>query len=428
MRGRVRAALGRAIGPASGLGTPFYLLFLSGVLSDIGGFTTHTALVLHVFKLTGGSTRFMGLIAMASLLPMVLSAPLGGVWAERYPRLRVMIGNDLVRMPLILGMIFTDSVWLLLLLQALVCASTALFMPSRQSILPELVPPEHLELANALNGGVLSVVHVLSPLIGAFLYARVGSLAYVVVIEALAYLVSALLLSRIVESPRPPRAGAEKGMFGDIVDGFRYVRGEADLRQIFIMLLASGIALGLLIPLLRPFASQALRGGDATYAAMITWFGVGGLFGPLIGYLVGRWLGLGRALTLSFCLEALVLTLWPRSTAVWQASAGLFAWGIVMFAMIPCYTSYLHIYARKEFMGRTFGLFDQTGYLPQIAAAALITALGDRLPVVLILTCAGALYLGIVLLTLPSRGGRLLRGRSGARPGLSSGAHPPVSG
>lgn len=419
--------MGRAIGPAGGLGAPFYLLFLSGVLSDIGGFTTHTALILHVYKLTGGSTRFMGLIAMASLLPMMLSAPLGGVWAERYPRLRVMIGNDLVRMPLILGMMFTDSVWLLLVLQALVCASTALFMPSRQSILPELVPPEHLELGNALNSGVLSVVHVLSPILGAYLYARAGSLTYVVVIEALAYLVSALLLSRIVESKRLPRGGGQASMFEEAIAGFRYVRAEADLRQIFLILSASGVSLGLVLPLLRPFATEALRGGDTTYTAMIAWFGVGGIFGPLVGYIVGRALGLGRTLLLCFFLEAMVLTLWPHATAAWQASTGLFAWGIVTFALIPCYTSYLHIYGRREFMGRTFALFDQTGYLPQIVSATIITILGDRLPVVLILSCAGAAYLVIVLISLPSRGSLLLRTRSGDRSGLSSGSHPPVN-
>jgi hypothetical protein len=273
-----------------------------------------------------------------------------------------------------------------------------------------------MELGNALNGGVLSVVHVLAPILGAFLYARAGSLTYVVSIEALAYLGSALLLSRIVETRKPPRREAHKGLFADIVEGFRYVRSEADLRQIFIILLASGMAIGLLVPLLRPFIKEALHGDDGTYAALIAWFGAGGLFGPVVGYLVGRTIGLGRMMILCFFLDALVLTLWSRSSAVWRASGGIFVWGIVVFALIPCYTSYLHTYARREFMGRTFALFDQTGYVPQIIAAAIITMLGNRLPVVLILTCAGIAYLAIVVITLPSRGGRLLRERSGGNP------------
>lgn len=52
-----------------------------------------------------------------------------------------MVANDLLRIPLVLLMMFTESVAVLLLLQALVCASTALFMPSRQTLIPEVVHP-----------------------------------------------------------------------------------------------------------------------------------------------------------------------------------------------------------------------------------------------------------------------------------------------
>lgn len=404
--------MGRKIRPAFGLGRPFYLLFLAGVLSDIGGFATQTAMVLHIYKLTDGNASYMGLMSLATLLPMVFFAPVGGVWAERYSRIRVMISNDIVRVPLVLLMMCTQSVWLLLLLQALVCATTALFMPSRQSILPELLPKERIELGNALNGSVLSLMHMLSPILGAALYARSSSLTYVVILEALAYAASAVLLSRLREPPRQHTDRPEARLWADIVAGFRYVRSEPDLRQIFIILLASGMAIGLLMPLLRPFIQEALGGNDNTYASLIVWFGAGGLLGPLLGYLLGRTLGLGRTLICCFFLDALVFTLWSRMTVVWAASAGLFVWGLVVFALIPCYTSYLHTYAKKEFMGRTFALFDQTSYSPQILAALLIAVFGSRLPVVLILTLAGLSYLGIVLTTLPSEGGRLLRSRS----------------
>lgn len=408
---RAGDAIGRAVRPALGLGRPFYLLFLGGVLSDIGGFATTTALVLHIYKLTGGNASYMGLMALATLLPMVMSAPVGGVWAERHPRLRLMITNDLVRVPLVLLLMATQSVWLLLLLQALVCATTALFMPSRQSILPEILKPEQIELGNALNGGVLSIVHVLSPILGAMLYARSGSLRYLVVTEAAAYLLSALLLSRLKEPPRQTEERSHAGLWADIVEGLRYVRGEPDLRVILAILAVSGLALGLLTPLLRPFVKEALHGDDRTYASLIAWFGAGGLFGPPVGYMLGRVLSLGRTLVLCFFLEALVLTLWSRATTEWQANAGLFTWGLVTFALLPCYTSYLHLYARKELMGRTFALFDQTSYSSQILAAALIAALGNRLPVTTMLTAAGIGYLGIVVVTLPSTGGRLLRER-----------------
>ena len=138
------------------LGVPYRLLFVSGVLSDIGGFSTVTALQVHISKLTGGNASFMGLISVATLLPMIIAAPIGGVWAERGNRRTIMVLNDLIRIPLVLLMATTQSVPLLLLLHAGICACTALFMPSRQSLIPELVPSEHLLFANSLSGGVIS--------------------------------------------------------------------------------------------------------------------------------------------------------------------------------------------------------------------------------------------------------------------------------
>lgn len=411
MTGGLNQSLSRGIASTLGLGRPFFLLFLAGFLSDLGAFATQTALVLHIYRLTGGSTAYMGLVSLATLGPMMLSASIGGVWAERYSRLRIMIANDLFRIPAILLMMATENVWLLLLLQALVCASTALFMPSRQSLFPDILEPEQLELGNALNGGVLSVGHVLSPILGALVYARGGSFAYVVMLEASTYAASALLLWRLDEPKRQARSEPDFGMWRDIRDGFQYVRAEPDLRQIFIILLASGLAFGLMIPLLRPFVKESLQGSDAVYAALVAWFGAGGIFGPPIGFVLGRSLGLGRTLLLCFFLDAVVFTLWALTTTLWLSCVLLFVWGMVVFAQIPCYTSYFHTYAKKEFMGRTFALFDQTSYLPQVLAAGLITTLGEQLPVVKLLIAAGVVYVAIMLLTLPSAGGRMLRHR-----------------
>ena len=43
------------------LGRPYYLLFSGGILSDIGSFTTQTALILHIYRITGENASFMGL-------------------------------------------------------------------------------------------------------------------------------------------------------------------------------------------------------------------------------------------------------------------------------------------------------------------------------------------------------------------------------
>lgn len=402
-----------ALRSAGQLGRPYFLLFAAGVLADLGGFTTGMALTLHVYKLTHQNAAYMGLIALASLVPMMLAAPIGGVWAERRDRRRVLIACDLVRIPLVLSMMLTTRVEVLLLLQTLVSITTALFMPSRQSLIPVLVRPEQLQLANTFSGGVLSVVHTLGAPLGGLLYARGGGLGLAVTFEATLFFLSVLLLLglRIPESPRETRE--EYNLGREIVNGLRYVLAAPDLRQIFTILLVSGMAMGLLVPLLRPFADQFLHVDDRSYSMLMTAFGLGGLFGPLIGYVAGKRLGLGLMITLCFLMEATLFLIWTQIRWPALSAALLFVWGAEVFAMVPAYMSYLHTYARPDYLGRTFALFDQSWYAPGILSAGLIALIGSQVRAQLILIFAGVGYLLVVALTFFTSGARLLRARSG---------------
>lgn len=408
------------------LGQPFYLLFVAGVLSDICGFSTMTALQVHVLRNTGGNAAYMGWIAVATLLPMIVAAPIGGVWAERHNRRNVLLLCNVVRIPLLLAMCFLQSVWWLLGLHAATCAVTALFMPSRQSLIPELVPGQHLHLANSLNSGVASLVHMMGPSLGVFLFHVLGGLWGVASIEALALAVSALLLLGLPKpspsgkhpqtdtqtlAPAVPTLDAATDLLSSVRAGFRYVHGEPDLRQILTMLVSAGAAIGLLVPLLMPFVQQVLRGDERMYASLVFWFGVGGMVGPFVGHALGKTFGLGKMLLLCSLAEALLLTLWSRIGQPVSSRALLVVWGIEVMALIPCYTSYLHLYARKEFMGRTFALFDQATYVPQILSAGVVVLLGASLPAQTILTAAGICYTAILLCTLRTRGARLLWNR-----------------
>lgn len=412
--GCVMSPLQQGLSSIRGLGRRYALLFSAGLLSDIGGFSTHTALLLHVYHLTDENAAFMGLMALANLLPFALGSPLGGVWAEKYNRKWVMIGCDLVRIPLILGMIFTQNVWFLLALQAMSSTATALFMPSRNSIIPEIVKKEQVHLANTLNAGIISFVHVAGPVIGAVVYAKTQTLMWIALFDATTYACSAGLLLMMVYQRKPMDLESLGGGFvREIVLGFQYVRRERDLFQIFLIFLTTGFAIGLLIPLIRPFIKEVLHGGDATYAWLVGAFGVGGMVAPAVGFWAGKKLGLGRVIAGVFAIEATLMTLWVRVNVVWLSCAILFVWGVAVFTMFPCYMSYLHTYAKKEFLGRTFGLIDQASFMPQTVAAAIIAVVGDEISAQRLLTSTAVGFF-ILMLVMQSRPGmRLLRARRG---------------
>jgi MFS family permease len=406
---------GGRLGSLPDLGPRYYLLLLASLLSDIGSYTTQTAVTLYVFRLSGQNAVYMGLSTLANLLPYGLASPLGGVLAERYSRKWVMIANDVIRLPLVLLLGATTSLWVILGLQACVSASTAAFTPSRQSILPELVPERHLTLANSLSGGALSLVHVLGPVLGAALYIAGDGLRWAVLLDAFSYVASALLLLAISYRRRP---GAPSGasMLADVVGGLRYARGAPDLVQLLLLSLAAGAAVGIMMPLLRPFVSEALAGSDATYAQLVGAFGAGGLLGPFAAYLAGRRLGPGRVVLLGCLAEAALMFIWTQVGHPAWSSAILFVWGVIIFAVIPNQHTYLQTTVDPEYLGRTFALLDQCTMLPQILGASVVMLVGGSLSAPLIITGAAMMYLLVAALALPSRGGRLLRRKAAVSP------------
>lgn len=394
-----------------GLGGRYWLLFLADLLSNIGSHATQTALVLQIFKLTGQSSAHMGLAALTNVGSGLAASPLGGVLAERMNRRILMMGCDLVRLLLVLALPLTDRVWLLLALAGALSAVTAVFSPARQAMIPALVPTRKLALANSLASGSQSAIFLLGPVLGASLFVA-GGLRPVVTVDAASYLMSFALLWRLGPAAgRPEPASAERtGFWRDLAEGVTQVGRGPDLALLLTLSMAAGLAVGVVIPLLRPFVTDALGAGDATYALILGCFGLGGLVGPWLAMAAMRWIGLGRALLAGFLIEAAVMLIWSR-TAVPALNGAVFGvWGAFVFALIPCEHTYLHARTNPVLMARTFALMDQAMYATQIVGMLVVIAVGNRVRPQALVTAAALLYLAVVAASWRSHGARLVRG------------------
>src|SRR5688572_5616839 len=75
----------------------FRLLFLAQATSLLGDGMVSVALAFAVLELTG-SAADLGIVLAARTAPLVVFLLVGGVWADRLPRRRVMLVADLVRL------------------------------------------------------------------------------------------------------------------------------------------------------------------------------------------------------------------------------------------------------------------------------------------------------------------------------------------
>src|SRR4051794_32706576 len=133
----------------------FRLLFVAQGISLLGTWMTPVALAFAVLQLTG-SAADLGIVLAAELVPSAALLVIGGVWADRMSRRRLMIAAELVSFVgqavlAVLLLTGTAEVWEIAALAALAGAADAFHAPAWTALLPQTVSPAHLSQANALR-------------------------------------------------------------------------------------------------------------------------------------------------------------------------------------------------------------------------------------------------------------------------------------
>jgi predicted MFS family arabinose efflux permease len=259
----------------------FRLLFLGQGVSVLGDRMVAVALAFAVLEV-GGSASAVGLVLACATLPLVGSVLFGGVVADRTSRRAVMIGADLVRVAsqgataalLIAGV---AEVWTLALFAGVTGAATGFFNPASSGLLPEVVPPEELQPANALRATAVSGGEIAGPLAAGVLVATAGA-GWAIAVDAATFAVSAACLAalRVTRGSAPAAAS----FLGDLRDGWvafrsrRWVWTFVTYFAIANMLWGAWSALG-------PVVADRELGGAAAWGTVLAAVGVGALAGSL---------------------------------------------------------------------------------------------------------------------------------------------------
>ena len=157
----------------------FRNVFLAQSVSVFGDGITPVALTFAVLGLTGSGTD-LGIVLACQSIPLVLLALVGGVWADRLPRARLMVASDLVRAGVQLAgaallLSGAAQIWQLAVLAALHGAAEAFFRPAAGAILPQIVPAARLQQANALMGMSDNFGWMVGPAVAGVLVAVIGA-------------------------------------------------------------------------------------------------------------------------------------------------------------------------------------------------------------------------------------------------------------
>jgi MFS family permease len=323
----------------------FRYLWLAQSSSVIGDRIVTVALALFVIDRTDSATD-LGLVLAAGSLPLVAFLLIGGVWADRLPRQRVMIATDLVRFALhalLAVLIFSGSVeiWQLVVIEAIFGTAEAFFRPAATGVLPQTVPEQDIQQANAVIGMFNNVAEFVGPALATALVLGAGA-GSAFALDAVTFLLSAAFLTQVRTRRRgapasiagplaesgalgpPAESGAGPAAEGTVWAAIR--EGAAEVRSrawvwgtlaAFCVALFTGLAPWFV---LGPVVAREQYGHVGVYGAVVAAIGVGTIIGSFVG--VG-W----RPRHPMRCAMIAILA--------WPPAAVLFAAGVTLVLVIP---------------------------------------------------------------------------------------------
>jgi MFS family permease len=253
--------------------------------------TTFASIAQAAFLVSSGWLAFqlggsgaVGLVTFATMLPLLLATPVGGLLADRMDRRSLVIGAEIVQciVALVLGVQTVLGPMPLAELVPLIFLSgiaRSVELPTVQTMLPNLVPPDELLNTFAMNSlGTLGSRFAGPAVMAPVLATQGAGLAYLI-IGAL-YLPALAFVLRV---PRMPRVDlATVGVREQILEGGRYIRQRgivALLLGVVVLHCSLTMCFDSTLPL---FAKQNLRGDGAIYSSLVSAIGLGAIAASLL--------------------------------------------------------------------------------------------------------------------------------------------------
>jgi MFS family permease len=289
----------------------FRLWWGGQIVSQLGDWFSSITIQALLLSYTHSATSLLWFM-VATMLPNFLLGPVAGVIVDRLPRKTVMIGSDLIRAAIALGLLGfrgPSTIWVAYLCVAGLSALTAFFEPARISTLPKITSDEELVTANALSSVTWSILLTSGAVLGGVVGTLFGPAA-AFLLNALSFLGSALFL-RGMQVPATEGGGASAHGFTELIAGFRYVWGRREILGALTAKLGWGLAGGIqvLIPIYggQLFPLRGDRAGQLTISLLFAAGGLGTALGPIIGRrITGRDVGRIRwAIAISFVIGGL---------------------------------------------------------------------------------------------------------------------------
>lgn len=360
-----------------------------------------------------GGAAAVGVAALLRQLPAGLLAPWISVFADRYPRRKVLLVSGAVQtvlMAAVGGLVAIDGPYAAVVaLAAVMTVAAAPFRPAQFALIPQLAgTPAQIAAANVVWGAVEYAGFLGGSLAAAGLVASLG------LTGALQLCAAPIALGTLVLAGLPMHAGSDDAgetihAWAELSAGIRAVRANAEMRLLTGFRGADALVQGCVDVLLVVCAIELLDTGQSGVGVLSSAWGVGGVVGGWLGLSLLRRGRLASGVGLGSLLAGLPLALITLWAAPVPAIASLVVLGVGFAVLEAALNTLLQRQASDTVLARVFGVNEGIYVLGTalggLLAAGLVSALGVEGALV-----ATGLALPVLALALRPRLSRLEAG------------------
>ena len=378
----------------------FRRLLAGSCLSSFGDSALYLTLGIWAKSLTGSNAAAGG-VFLALGIP-ALFAPLTGQLADRMPRRRLLIITNAATGLLVLSLLAVHSraqLWIIYLVAFGYGLSFGLLGSASAGLRKDLLADGDLGGAIATLQTINQGLRIVSPLVGAALFAALGGGA-VAVLDTATFAVAIVALASIRLTETPPEARGQASCLRDLTAGFRHLRSVPLLAQITLMCACAFSVIGLNETIIFAVIDQGLHRPPSFFGITSSVQGAGSIAAGLtVAWLLKR-LGTARMIGLGLAVFALAAAAYRTHSLVLILAAAV-ADGIALIWLVVAFTTAAQRHTPPQLQGRVTAAWTMLILTPQtisIAAGAVLIAFVDyRTMLLVIMAVIGACALFLLI-------------------------------
>lgn len=342
-------------------------------ISSLGDQFTMIALPWLVLAITGDPLT-LGLVIAAMSVPRALFILVGGALVDRYSPKSVLMLSKFANgalLAVLAAMVLTSHISMpaVYVLAVALGLSSAFSIPSGTSMLPHVVAPGHLPLANSILMGMRQLTMLGGPLLAALVFALYGDgtggsadaargIGLALALDCVSFFLSAWTLHHVQLLHGGPK-GAPQAMLRAIGDGVAAVWNDASLRVCIVYWALGAFVVGGTMQVALPVLASTRLDGAASLGLVMGVHGAGSLAGMALTGAFGK-LRLGTFGATLLALDAFIGVLliglgWV--SASWQAASLMLAIGMLSGFMQVAVFSWIQQRVPRAMLGRAMSIF-----------------------------------------------------------------------